>query len=201
MATRDWNQFISLISNEKAIQSFSDIKVYYGNNKYPQSEGDMVLTNRRIIHLNYKKTGFIRKTIVGYDKVSFELDLKKIEHFGFPKEGFSQGQQIYLNATPRLDINSEYDIFLWFRRDDEAREFYKLLSEAIQILRSQPVEIKHEVVQYNIVSKFEFTDGGILITCPYCGAPSSLQSNKRGVAKCVHCNNEYIIPKKILDLI
>jgi ribosomal protein S27E len=42
-------------------------------------------------------------------------------------------------------------------------------------------------------------DGAISVTCPTCGSSQSVES-KSNMVKCQHCGNNYIIPKKILDM-
>jgi hypothetical protein len=59
---------------------------------------------------------------------------------------------------------------------------------------------KTEVVHNNIVVDFSIRNGTLEIKCPYCGSPTS-PKERINPAKCVHCQNEYIIPDKILNLL
>jgi len=59
---------------------------------------------------------------------------------------------------------------------------------------------KKETVQYVIASRFEFSEGGgVTIKCPHCGGSQPASKSKQ--VTCEYCGKEYIIPKKILDMI
>jgi len=57
-----------------------------------------------------------------------------------------------------------------------------------------------EVVHHNIAVDFSMRNGALEIKCPHCGSPNS-QRERINPARCVHCQNEYIIPDKILNLL
>ncbi|MEM2057244.1 MAG: hypothetical protein QXO76_03180 [Thermoproteota archaeon] len=87
-------------------------------------------------------------------------------------------------------------IFVSFRNDQEANEFRKNISLLVYEVQHRP----EEVVQYNIVTKFNLSeDGTISVQCPYCGASAPLI--KESEVTCKYCGKQYIVPKKILDLI
>jgi len=61
--------------------------------------------------------------------------------------------------------------------------------------------MEKEVVHYNIVANFDFSDSGVLkIKCPSCGAGVPLEK-KEAVGKCSYCGATYTVPKKILDFL
>jgi len=59
---------------------------------------------------------------------------------------------------------------------------------------------RKETVQYVIASRFDFAEGGgVNIRCPHCGGSQPASKSKQ--VTCEYCGKEYIIPKKILDMI
>jgi ribosomal protein S27E len=69
-----------------------------------------------------------------------------------------------------------------------------------EFLSRYTLERKSEVVHYNIVTTFDFSDGLLRVKCPSCGSTSILRQ-KSNEARCAHCGSTYIIPRKVLDLI
>jgi predicted Zn-ribbon and HTH transcriptional regulator len=59
---------------------------------------------------------------------------------------------------------------------------------------------KTEIVHNNIAVDFSIRNGALEIKCPHCGSPNSPRE-RINPTKCVHCQNEYIIPDKILNLL
>ena len=59
---------------------------------------------------------------------------------------------------------------------------------------------KMEIVHNNIAVDFSIRNGALEIKCPYCGSPNSTRE-RINPTKCAHCQNEYIIPDKILNLL
>jgi uncharacterized protein YbbK (DUF523 family) len=56
-----------------------------------------------------------------------------------------------------------------------------------------------EVVQYNIATSFDLSEGMLRIKCPSCGSPN-IQKVKANESKCANCGT-YVVPKKILDML
>jgi predicted RNA-binding Zn-ribbon protein involved in translation (DUF1610 family) len=53
---------------------------------------------------------------------------------------------------------------------------------------------------YQISTNFSLgRDGTISVNCPRCGSAQVIES-KSNNATCAHCGNNYVIPKKILDM-
>lgn len=60
---------------------------------------------------------------------------------------------------------------------------------------------KTESVNYNISTKFEFDKNGVLlISCPHCNGSNSI-IQKTNIIKCKYCDQDYIVPKKVLELL
>ncbi len=88
-------------------------------------------------------------------------------------------------------------IFIKFKNTKHMYEFKKTLSYLVYEIQHRP----REVVQYNIVVKFSIDkDGTISVQCPHCGASAPLRIKESEVT-CKYCGKQYIIPKKLLDLI
>jgi DNA-directed RNA polymerase subunit RPC12/RpoP len=88
-------------------------------------------------------------------------------------------------------------ILVRFRNAQEENEFRKNLSYLVYEAQHHP----KEVVQYSVVTRFDLgKDGTLSVSCPYCGASAPLRSKESEVT-CKYCGKQYIIPKKILDLI
>lgn len=70
-----------------------------------------------------------------------------------------------------------------------------------QIRKSEErIRVREERAQYNIATKIELVDGSLQVTCPSCGRSSRLGS-KTSPIRCPQCNNDYIVPKKFLDIL
>jgi hypothetical protein len=53
---------------------------------------------------------------------------------------------------------------------------------------------------YTISTSFSMgKDGAISVNCPVCGS-SRIVESKSNLVKCLHCGNDYIIPKKVIDM-
>ena len=53
---------------------------------------------------------------------------------------------------------------------------------------------------YQISTNFSLgRDGTISVNCPKCGSTQAIES-KSNLVTCTHCGNNYVIPKKILDM-
>jgi hypothetical protein len=53
---------------------------------------------------------------------------------------------------------------------------------------------------YTISTSFSMgKDGAISVNCPVCGS-SKIVESKTNLVKCLHCGNDYIIPKKVIDM-
>jgi ribosomal protein S27E len=53
---------------------------------------------------------------------------------------------------------------------------------------------------YQISTNFSLgRDGTISVSCPTCGSTQAIESKSNNVT-CAHCGNNYVIPKKILDM-
>ncbi|MBO3842206.1 MAG: hypothetical protein FGF48_07305 [Candidatus Brockarchaeota archaeon] len=223
----DWKDFVTLLPEERIINVYKDVDF-----------GDLILTNKRLIHLKYKceykyrkKIAFMYKYVsritllslllypflflllflsflflllplllfvftlilatrrvekywpIGYKQVSFEVPLEKIE-----VESSEDSLRIRYRRRP---------IFIRFNDVSHMYEFKKTLSYLVYEVQHRP----KETVQYNIVVKFNIDkDGTISVQCPHCGASAPLRTKESEVT-CKYCGKQYIIPKKLLDLI
>jgi DNA-directed RNA polymerase subunit RPC12/RpoP len=69
-----------------------------------------------------------------------------------------------------------------------------------EFLSLYALQRKSEVVHYNIVTTFDFSNGLLSVKCPSCGS-TNITKQKSNEARCTHCGSTYIIPNKVLDLI
>jgi hypothetical protein len=104
------------------------------------------------------------------------------------------------SVDARLDSDSKIVEFL---QDQIMNEQIKGFIDkgAREFVHETAYQQKKEVIQYNIAASFNFNEQGALeIRCPNCGASHS-QTERASRVTCKSCKNEYVIPKKILDLI
>ncbi|MFB0543740.1 MAG: hypothetical protein ACETVR_03055 [Candidatus Bathyarchaeia archaeon] len=191
MSTKDWEQFISLIPDEQIITEGSVGTTNVG-------EGFLLLTNKRLIFFTYAYKGVWSPKKVGLKQIKFEVYLNDIESFRMYEGGILSQSKLIINVQSKPSLPQSITLFL--KNNDKLKSLYKNLSTVV-MLSKEPKTIKQEVVRYNISTKFQFgKDGGLVIECPNCGASSPLTS-KRNLVKCSYCGKEYIVPKKLLDLI
>jgi|GEM_PF-2539988 len=141
------------------------------------------------LFLSSKMTKLLETPPVGYAMVGFEIFLENIVETNWDSL-----------LSDYLGIKIKYrkePILVSFRNDWEANEFRKNLP--LLVYKAQ--HLPKEVIQYNVVTKFYLDkDGTISIQCPHCGASTPLHLKESEVA-CKYCGKQYIVPKKILDLI
>jgi len=197
MSLKDWKTFISLIPNEKVILVDTESRFYPGASILESYDGCLVFTNKRLIGLSKKYKGIFSKKYVGFGKVLFEFYLDDID---FITVSDKRNTALKIRKKIRLYSDKEYDLGIELETRSRLINFQKDLSSAI-LLSKEPKTVKQEVVQYNISTKFEFgKEGGLLINCPLCNGASPLTS-KTNPVRCPYCNQEYIVPKKLLELI
>ncbi|MEM2981196.1 MAG: hypothetical protein QW385_07545 [Thermoproteota archaeon] len=126
---------------------------------------------------------------IGYVGMGFEIPLEKI---------VETRQDSSLKDFLEMEImHRKGPILVRFRNIQETNEFRRILSHLVYEAQHLPKEI----IQYSIVTKFNLDENGtVSVQCPYCGASAPLQSKETEVT-CKYCGKQYIIPKKILDLI
>jgi hypothetical protein len=201
MSYSDWRQLVSLFPDEKVIHEVSWVECYTEMaGKY--GDGRLILTTRRIMHINYRTTGFWTTKFAGFDSVTFEISLDEVETFHLSEDTIGLKKRGGLYPGAHVDITLHFTGSNDSSSKQQADAFYEEISAAIiQAKTPKPIEVKQEIIQYNIVTKFDFGGKGVLkIACPHCGASSPLES-KSSIVLCRYCGKQYIIPKKILDLI
>ena len=199
MSLEDWKQFISLIHDEHIILVNTNVVFYPKSviNYRTQRKCCLVLTNKRLFCISKAFKGIFTKRFIGYQKVEYQIHIDDIDILRIvddfePCIKISRKNRLYSKASDDVAINLGTKEIL--------NDFYKKLSSLI-LLSKEPKTVKQEIVQYNISTKFEFgTDGGLLISCPFCGGSTQLES-KTNPVRCPFCNKEYVVPKKLLDLI
>jgi len=126
---------------------------------------------------------------VGYSIMGFETLLKNIV-----ETRWDTSLKDFLEIGT---IHRKSPILVHFRNIQEANEFRKNLSYLVYDAQHHPKEI----IQYSVVTRFDLgKDNAISVQCPYCGASAPLRSKESKVT-CNYCGKQYIIPRKILDLI
>lgn len=188
-------KYFSFLPDEKTI--FEDLDCWYRRFTEEDtlfgiwSQGHLIVTNKRIIIIRYKfKTSLIYKPkIIGYESLSINYHISD----AISVETYPRLREINVNMKDRKTL------VLKFRNKEMKEKYYKELSELLVLTKDQ--ENRKEVIQYSVTTKFEFgSDGAILIQCPNCSASSSLQYKSNPI-RCPYCNKEYMVPKKILELI
>lgn len=60
---------------------------------------------------------------------------------------------------------------------------------------------QRETVNYQVVTSFDVTkDGAISLKCPSCGSPLQMRDSSR-TKKCDYCGADFVVPKRILDML
>ena len=184
-----------LISNQLGVCRIDYSRDSYG---YNCLEGGLIITNRRIIHVPFSKTGILRKTVVGFDfsKV-LEINFDEISRFYI-----NDNELILKTQSDGYGVNERTLAGFAFARPQQEKA-YMLLSRAIMEFRTpKPIRVEPiKMVKYEIITKFEFEkDGALSICCPYCGGKLALQQ-KTGQINCSYCGRDAVVPTKILNLL
>ena len=199
MSLEDWKQFISLIQDEEVIIVDTNVMLYPKSliNYRTQRNCSLVLTNKRLFCISKMFKGIFSKTFIGYQKVEYQIGFDDIGNISIV-DVFEPC--IKISRKNILPSKESYDVAINLGTKDKLNDFYNKLS-SLMLLSKETKTVKQEIVQYNISAKFDFgIDGGLLINCPYCGGSSQLESKKNPV-RCSFCNKEYVVPKKLLELI
>jgi predicted RNA-binding Zn-ribbon protein involved in translation (DUF1610 family) len=153
--------------------------------KNPEGWGDLIEAQRKL-------------------QVSMNLGMAEIIRRAKSRERmpFGEIQETWLRHVPPNSIKIEeedvVDLMEHLIDNDEIKGFLNI--EQKEFVNMSAYRQTSKVVQYNIASSFDFSDGIIKITCPSCGSPN-IQKEKRGEGKCAHCGTTYIIPNKILEML
>jgi hypothetical protein len=232
----DWKEFMTLLPEERIVAIYMDVNAIseYGEVAFALKKGsprvtrngDLVLTNKRLIHLEYRyKRRRSEKRVVaflaclslflfslfsplllfvslpllmislfllrgapfpiGYCRMAFDVPLEKIR------------EVLESSRFLEIEVAGRKRPILIGLKEFSPHEFKRNLSYLVYEAQHRPKEI----VQYNVVTRFDLgKDGTVSVSCPYCGASAPLRSKESEVT-CKYCGKQYIIPKKILDLI
>jgi ribosomal protein S27E len=93
----------------------------------------------------------------------------------------------------KMELIKKYEIAGRFEEAARLCDELEMWEKAGELRRMQKTS-------YLISTNFSMgKDGAISCTCPNCGS-SQVVASKSNMVKCEHCGNNYIIPKKILDM-
>jgi len=214
-----WQDVINFKNGEKIILECQNVQhqllVNDKCNVYPEdaSKGLLILTNKRILFIVFVDTSLQ----INRPYLHLEIPYQQIRHFTYAKYEkrggwFKAKKPEYALIIELKEVDFDDDSGFYKQKRfllqslSSLEEAVAMGKRALEIFeeeqkKEQELERRIEVVQYNIVAKFEFSkDGALAVSCPYCGASSTLQSKDVEV-KCAYCGRVYIVPKKILDMI
>ncbi len=98
-----------------------------------------------------------------------------------------QERQIKIEFAKNMEISGRYEEAAL---SYDELEMYEKAGECRRLARTS----------YQISTAFSMgKDGAISVNCPNCGSPHAVES-KLNMVTCKHCGHNYIIPKKVLDL-
>jgi len=105
-----------------------------------------------------------------------------------------------LEATKNLDQEKDLEraknLELAGRFEEAALEY-----ERLGMFEKAGMARREARVQYVISTNFQIGKNGVIsIACPHCGGSQPIES-KTGEMTCKYCGKEYVIPRKILDMI
>lgn len=127
MINQDFEPFVKLVSDENVI--------FKKQGSFAEKKGLILLTNRRIIGIEFKYKGTLSRKIDGYKKVGFESNINDISFVEIIETNFGKfGVDIY---SIYRSVDRDQKISIFFRDNDDANTLYKELSALLTILRAR----------------------------------------------------------------
>ena len=119
--------FVKLVSDETVI--------FKKQGSFTGKKGLILLTNRRIIGIEFKYKGALPRKIDGYKKVGFESNINDIAFVDIVETNFGR---LGVNITSIYQsIDRDQKISIFFGDNDDANTLYKELSALLTILRDR----------------------------------------------------------------
>jgi hypothetical protein len=213
-----WNEVTKEIILEKDEKI---MRVWEGNyegritQEMSSGYGGLVLTSLRLIWMEEKPGWFGRvshynKFVVPRQEI---VDITKIDARSFKISTRNGYYEFHISASFedfKNTINREQNRKIEREKQLELLKNYETagkFEEAAKIC--DELEMWEKAGEFRRMAKTTYListnfsmgkDGAISVNCPNCGSAQALES-KTNMVTCIHCGNNYIIPKKVLDML